>query len=184
MIFSFFNNCEQILKHNCTSAVPSLTLFSAQKEFSTLKLCVENIGERLIWTSERLCQFALVYNKLYHYHISRRKTNTSSPKLQSLFLSSADDLFPLALEVSVDLVHECLGSEVVCALFDVVSVHANGEILGHVPCLNGVNDCLLKGVGELGEELIAVELGPVLEAAGPREDGGRGSRSPALPCHR
>ncbi len=87
---------------------------------------------------------------------------------------SADNLLPLGLEVLINLVHEDLSAEVVGTFSDLVSVDANGEILGHVALLNGVNDCLFEGVGELGEELVVVKLGSVVETAGPGEDRGNG----------
>lgn len=60
------------------------------------------------------------------------------------------------------------------ALLHVVAVHADGEVLGHVALLDGVDDGGLQSVRELGKELVAVELGSVVEAASPGEDGGHG----------
>ena len=87
---------------------------------------------------------------------------------------SANDLLPLTLEVLIDLVHESLGAEVVSALGDLVAVDADGEVLGHVTGLDGVDDGLLEGGRELGEELVVVELCSVGEAASPGEDRGNG----------
>lgn len=67
-----------------------------------------------------------------------------------------------------------LCAEIVSALLYLIPVDAYGQILGHVTRLDGVNDCGLKSVRELAEELVAVQLCSVAETSGPCEDGGDG----------
>lgn len=83
---------------------------------------------------------------------------------------STNDLLPLALEVLIDLVHECLSAEVVCSLGDFVAMSADSEILCHMSLLDGVNNSTLESGGELGEELVVVELCSVSETSCPCED--------------
>lgn len=85
-------------------------------------------------------------------------------------MCSADNFLPLGLEVLVDLSHEGLCAEVVSTLSNLVAVDADGEILGHMASLNGVNDSLLECGRELGKELVVVELCSVSEAASPGKD--------------
>lgn len=95
----------------------------------------------------------------------------SSKTLQS-FLCSTDNLLPLALEVSIDLVHEDFSAEIVSALLNLVAVNADCEILGHVAGLDSVNNGGLESLGELAQELVVVQLCSVAETSGPGEDGG------------
>lgn len=84
--------------------------------------------------------------------------------------SSTDNLLPLALEVSINLVHEDFCAEIVSALLNLVAVDADSEVLGHVASLDGVNDGGLKGLGELVQKLVVVQLCSVAETSSPGED--------------
>lgn len=95
---------------------------------------------------------------------------------------SADNFLPLALEVSIDLVHEVFGAEVVSALLDLVTMDADSQILGHVTCLDGINYGGFKCAREFSEELIIIQLCSVAEPLCPCEDRGNwvGRRGLAL----
>src|SRR3712207_2337930 len=69
------------------------------------------------------------------------------------------------LQVLVDLVEEAGGGEPL-----LLGADQEGEVLGHVAGLYRVDADLLEGLGEAGELLVVVELGPMAKAAGPGED--------------
>mgnify|MGYP007132323313 CR=1 FL=1 len=78
-----------------------------------------------------------------------------------------DDLLGQSLgQVLVQRVHEAVGVEP-----RFVRADEHGQILGHLTAFNGVDDDLLQRLGEVTDFGRAVQIGAVLKAAGPREDG-------------
>ena len=70
------------------------------------------------------------------------------------------------------------------AFLNFISVDADSEVLGHVACLNSVNNGGLKSVRELAQELVVVQLCSVAETSSPgedRSDGVSGSGLALLP---
>merc|ERR1719420_613928 len=86
--------------------------------------------------------------------------------LSSVRLSGA-----LRLKVGRDGVEELDGLLVVLAL-EVLAVDAQGQVLGHGAALDGLNAGVLEVLAEVGQGGVVVEVGAVLEAGGPGEDGG------------
>ena len=81
-----------------------------------------------------------------------------------------DDLLGQSLgQVLVQRVHEAVGVEP-----RFVRADEHGQILGHLTAFNGVDDDLLQRLGEVTDFGRAVQIGAVLKAAGPREDGAIG----------
>ena len=78
-----------------------------------------------------------------------------------------DDLLGQSLgQVLVQRIHEAVGVEP-----RFVRADEHGQILGHLTAFNGVDDDLLQRLGEVTDFGRAVQIGAVLKAAGPREDG-------------
>ena len=73
------------------------------------------------------------------------------------------------LQVLGDLVEEALGGQPPLLVAD-----EERQVLGHEARLHGLDHHPLQGGGEPGQLVVAVQLGPVGETAGPGEDGGDG----------
>lgn len=85
-------------------------------------------------------------------------------------MCSADNLLPLGLEVSIDLVHEDFSAEIVGTLLNLVAVDADCEILGHVASLDSINNGSLESVRELAQKFVVVQLSSVVKTSGPGKD--------------
>src|SRR5258708_4683371 len=72
-------------------------------------------------------------------------------------------------QVLIDFVEEAFGGEPF-----LIWPHEQRQILGHKALFDGVDTDLLHGRGELGELVIAVQLGAMGEAARPGEDRSNG----------
>lgn len=69
---------------------------------------------------------------------------------------------------------EFLGVEVLVSWWVVHSESGDGQVLGHVTILNGLNAGSLEGVAPVEELGVVVKGGSVDEASGPSENGGDG----------
>ena len=78
----------------------------------------------------------------------------------------------LLLHVLLDGFHEVLCVQVHALLGAGIAVDADGEILGHVAVVNGVDAGSLKSLAVLGEVIVAIKLGTVSKTTSPGKDGG------------
>ncbi len=121
-------------------------------------------------------------NKQLHVDFNSRNLDTLKILVKKVEVShdpnrvkqhgSTASLAQLLVEALRDLVDEVAGVEVVGPL-DVghAALDAQRQVLGHEAGLDGVDAGGLEGGRELGQGGVGVQLGPVLEAARPREDG-------------
>src|SRR5690242_3279429 len=97
--------------------------------------------------------------------VEERKRPPRSPAAGVIVrLSRTSGRLQRLLEVLGDLVDEALGGQPALLVAD-----EEGQVLGHRAALDGVDADLLQRLGELGQRLVAVELGAVFETAGPGE---------------
>lgn len=88
--------------------------------------------------------------------------------------AAADSVSKLLVQGGPDGGQEVHGVQVHVLLDILHSVNTDGKILGHLARVDGFDAGFLEHLAETLQLLVAVQLGTVVEAAGPREDGSHG----------
>ena len=84
---------------------------------------------------------------------------------------STNYLFPLSLEVLINLFHEFFSSKPVIVFFNIPLLeNKNSKILGHVSLFNSFNDCVFKAMSKLSERIILIKLCSVQKTSSPGKD--------------
>ena len=78
------------------------------------------------------------------------------------------------LQMLIDRIEELLRIEVVFPMFDLIAMHADSQVLCHLTAFHHFDANGFKGIGEIYERLVAIQLSAKGETPGPGKNGSDG----------